>query len=152
MAKFCVNCGKAVEENQAVCLNCGVAINQNINNIPNNNAPVIQKRDIVVAILLSIITCGIYGLYWMVVMTDDANKVSGDNKTSGGMALLFSIITCGIYGLYWNYKMGEKMYQAGNKYGMDIANNSVLYLILSVFSLTIVNYCLIQSDLNKFAK
>ncbi len=152
MAKFCVNCGKAVEENQAVCLNCGVAINQNINNIPNNNAPVIQKRDIVVAILLSIITCGIYGLYWMVVMTDDANKVSGDNKTSGGMALLFSIITCGIYGLYWNYKMGEKMYQAGNKYGMDIANNSVLYLILSVFGLTIVNYCLIQSDLNKFAK
>lgn len=152
MAKFCVHCGKAVEENQAVCLNCGVAINQNINNIPNNNAPVIQKRDIVVAILLSIITCGIYGLYWMVVMTDDANKVSGDNKTSGGMALLFSIITCGIYGLYWNYKMGEKMYQAGNKYGMDIANNSVLYLILSVFGLTIVNYCLIQSDLNKFAK
>ncbi len=26
MTKFCPNCGKEVEENQAVCLNCGIAL------------------------------------------------------------------------------------------------------------------------------
>lgn len=46
---------------------------------------------------------------------------------------------------------GKRMYEAGKKHGIAIADNSVLYLILSIFGLGIVNYCLIQNDLNKFA-
>ncbi len=41
MAKFCQNCGKKVEENQAVCLKCGVALadnKMNTNNLANPNA------------------------------------------------------------------------------------------------------------------
>lgn len=34
---------------------------------------------------------------------------------------------------------------------MNASDNSVLYLILAVLGLGIVNYCLIQSDLNDFA-
>lgn len=66
----------------------------------------IQKRSIGMCIVLSIITCGIYALYWFVVLTDDTNRMLDDaqNETSGGMALLFTIITCNIYGLYWMYK------------------------------------------------
>ena len=49
----------------------------------------ITKRSIGVAILLSIVTCGIYGIYWMVVVTDDTNKAINDpNGTSGGIAVL----------------------------------------------------------------
>ena len=47
--------------------------------------------------------------------------------------------------------MGKKVYEAGRKYGKDIADNSILYLALSLVGLSIVNYCLIQTDLNKFA-
>ncbi len=43
------------------------------------------------------------------------------------------------------------MQTAGEKRGVAIADNSVLYLVLSIVGLGIVNYCLIQSDLNKFA-
>ena len=112
----------------------------------------ITKRSIGVAILLSIVTCGIYGIYWMVVVTDDTNKAINDpNGTSGGIAVLLSIVTCGIYGIYWNYKMGKKLYSAGKIYGKDISDNSVLYIVLAIFGLGIVNYCLMQSDLNRFA-
>ena len=48
--------------------------------------------------------------------------------------------------------MGKKMYEAGKIRGKDISDNSVLYLVLSLFGLAIVNYCLIQNDLNKFAE
>lgn len=49
----------------------------------------VQNRSIAVCIILSIVTCGIYGLYWFVCLTDDANTVSGDvNGTSGIMALV----------------------------------------------------------------
>ena len=86
-------------------------------------------------------------------MTDDTNTLSDDNNpTSGGMALLYTILTCGIYSLYWNYKMGQRLYQIGKKYNKEINDNSVLYLLLSIFGLSIVSECLIQSDLNRFAE
>lgn len=49
-------------------------------------------------ILLTIVTCGIYGLYWFVCITDDTNEMSGENELAGGgMALLLTLVTCGIY-------------------------------------------------------
>ena len=73
------------------------------------------------------------------------------SRRSIPMCIILSIVTFGIYGLYWNYKMGKELYEAKCKKGMNASDNSVLYLILAVLGLGIVNYCLIQSDLNDFA-
>ena len=153
MGKFCSNCGKELQEDFNACPSCGAKVSGSKENIKKEytGAPVITKREIVVAIILTIITCGIYGIYWFIVMTDDANKVSGNTAPSGGTAFLFTLLTCGIYSIYWNYKMGQKMSQAGKMHGKDISDNAVLYLILSIFGFSIISYCLIQSDLNKFA-
>ena len=32
----------------------------------------IQQRNIAVCIILSIVTCGIYGIYWLICLNDDA--------------------------------------------------------------------------------
>ena len=70
----------------------------------------IQERNIVTCIILSIITCGIYGIYWEICLVNDLNVAADTpNDTSGGMVFLLSIITCGIYMLYWMYKAGEKV-------------------------------------------
>ena len=159
MNKFCPSCGKENPANAVFCAGCGASFNAQTAPNPGvgatpyaGAAPMLAERNIVVAILLSLVTCGIYGLYWFVVMTDDANKVSGDAGTSGVMAVVFTLITCGIYGFFWYYKMGQKLHIAGQRHGKDIADNGILYLILGLFGLGIVNYALIQSDLNKFAK
>ena len=111
-----------------------------------------MKRDIVKSIIFTIITCGIYGIYWFIVLTDDVNRISDDNSTSGGMAFLLTLITCGIYGYYWAYQMGKKIYKYSNSHDMQLSDNSVLYIILQLFGLGIVNYCLIQNDLNTIAE
>lgn len=109
-----------------------------------------QQRNIGVCILLSIVTCGIYGLYWFVVLTDDANILDGEvHHTSGGTALLLSIVTCNIYGLYWMYKQGEKLDNAKTKRGIPASNSGIVYLLLGVFGLGIVSYALMQSEINK---
>ncbi len=151
MSKFCGNCGKELEESFNACPDCGTKIN-GANNNQNQGSPVVTKRDIAVSVILSIVTCGIYGLYWFVCLNNEANKVSGENNPSGGVALLLTIVTCGIYSFFWNYKMGQKLYNAGKMHNKEISDNSVLYLILSIFGLSIVNYCLIQNDLNRFAE
>ena len=111
----------------------------------------IKERNIVVAILLSIVTCGIYGIYWFIVMTDDVSKANEDPDFSGVKAFVFTLITCGIYGIYWNYKVGKEMYEANQKHGINASDNSMLYLILSIFGLSIVTYCIVQNELNNIA-
>lgn len=159
MARFCPNCGNELSENSNFCAKCGSSVNGNENNGStvvinnyNNNEVKLPERNIVVCILLSLITCGIYGIYWFIVMTDESNMVSDEQTASGGTAFLFTIITCGIYFYYWNYKMGQKLHQAGQKYNKPIGDNSIVYLLLSIFGLGIINYCIIQSDLNRFSK
>ena len=112
----------------------------------------IKERNIVVCILLSLLTCGIYGIYWFITLTDDASRANSDPNFTGVKALLFTIITCGIYGIYWNYKIGKEMYEANQKHGITSSDNSVLYLLLSIIGLAIINYCLVQNELNTLAR
>lgn len=112
----------------------------------------VQNRSIAVCIILSVVTCGIYGIYWMICLANDVNTVSDKpNDTSGGVVFLLSIITCSIYLWYWMYKTGEKLEYAQQKRGLPATNNGVLYLVLSILGLGIVSYCLIQSELNKMS-
>lgn len=106
-----------------------------------------KNRNIALCVLFSIISCGIYGIYWMYTINEAACIANpGEWQTDGVMVILFTIITCGIYGIYWNYKMG-KAFQI-LPYASD---NSVLYLILSIVELEIVNLCLMQNDINRVA-
>ena len=109
-----------------------------------------RQRNVAVSIILTLVTCGIYGLYWMVCLTDDSTEVTGMGRTSGGMALVFSLITCGIYSIYWAYKMGEKLDMARAQRGVPTGSLSIVYLVLSLFGLSIITFALIQSELNKY--
>lgn len=109
-----------------------------------------KQRDIVVSVILTIVTCGIYGLYWMACLNDDANSLSENyNGYSGGVVVLLTIITCGIYGYYWNYQMGKRCYEIQLKHNKPATDNSILFLILTFLGVSIINYCLIQDELNK---
>ena len=112
----------------------------------------IKKRDLVTSIILSIVTCGIYAIIWFIGLTDDAKAASNDESMqSGGVAFLLSFITCGIYSIFWAYKMGKAINQARVNRGMPEDDKSTLYLILQIFGLGIVNYALLQNDLNEMA-
>ena len=56
----------------------------------------IQKRNIAMYIILSIVTCGIFGIYWFICLTDDSKLAANDNESaSGPVAFLLTIVTCG---------------------------------------------------------
>lgn len=112
----------------------------------------IKERNIVTCILLSIVTCGIYGIYWFITLTDDAGRANDDPNFTGVKAFLLTLVTCGIYSIYWNYKIGKEMYEANQKKGIQTSDNSILYLVLGLFGLGIVTYCLVQNELNTVAK
>lgn len=144
MNKFCPNCGSELQDGSKFCPNCGANLNTN-NNKTNYKFP---ERNIAISVILSIVTCGIYGIYWFICLTDEVNAASNENDTTGGMAFLLTIITCGIYGIYWAYRIGQKLVVAANNNNRVISDNSIIYLLLQLFGLGIINYCLIQNELN----
>ena len=111
----------------------------------------IEKRSLPMCIILTLITCGIYGIYWYYCLIRDMTVVSGKkDELSPGMTVLVTIITCGIYGCVWFYRAGEKMDKIKKNNGTPL---SIIYLIVSVIPLfDIVDYCLIQDDLNKLSE
>ena len=108
----------------------------------------IKQRNIALCIVFSIITFGIYALYWFVCLTNDANQESGQtDATSGGVALLLTIVTCNIYGWFWAYKMGEKIDAIKTKNGQSAGNSSILFLLLQLCGLGIVSYAIMQDTI-----
>lgn len=109
-----------------------------------------EKRNIGLAIVFTMITCGIYGFYWLYKMTEEVHCLVGRRTTaSGGMVILYTLLSCGIYSFYWMYKMGETMTEAKMMRGMHADQNSaLLYIVLAIFALGIVSEALIQSSIN----
>ena len=111
-----------------------------------------KQRSVGIAILLSIITCGIYGIYWLIMLNDETNYVSGHQQdgTSGGVVFLLTLVTCGIYGYYWCYKQGEKLNEAKMQRGIMVDSSaSVLYLILSILVLALFLMLLCRVSLTR---
>lgn len=111
----------------------------------------IQQKNIALCVILSMCTCGIYGIIWFISLTDDTNQLSGDFRTSGGMAFLLTLVTCGLYSLYWMYRQGEKIDYVKQSRGLPYGNSALLYLILSILGLGIVSYCLMQNEINQLS-
>ncbi len=166
--KYCSQCGAPNPDESKFCSKCGAPFKMNAGQssptassyntqagqtqAPYGNQPTnpsawgITERSIPICVILSIVTCGIYSLYWFVKINNEINQLAGEPEaTSGGMALLFTIITCDIYGIYWAYRMGQRSDRIHKTDGYA----PILYLILQLFGLGIINYCLLQDTINK---
>ncbi len=111
----------------------------------------IKQRNIVVAIILSVVTLGIYGIYWMVSLSNDIVKASkGKHFTTNGIvAFLLGMVTFGIYTFYWMFKLGQSVSTIkGDENGSD----SVIYLILTFLGFSPVALILAQVEVNKVAE
>ena len=113
----------------------------------------IKEKNIILCVILSLITCGIYGIIWFVSMTDDMKKASGDESLSGGMALVLTLVTCGIYGFFWAWNMGKANKLAKARHNMpNTGSDEVVYLLLYIFGFSWIVYILVQLDLNKYSQ
>lgn len=112
-----------------------------------------ENKNIAVCVLLSIVTCGIYSLYWYytIAKTFYSYRTQASVSTSPGVTTLLYVLTCGIYGIYAAYQWGKATPEIFAQFGQNVEDKSVMYLLLSIFGLDIVNMCLIQNDFNQLS-
>ena len=109
------------------------------------------KKNVAICVILTIITCGLYSLYWVATLQDIITIITEDNDSpKGSTVVLLSIITCGIYGLYWSYMSGKRIDNKRIEEGYSSSELGILYLLLSLFGLSIVTLALMQNEINKF--
>ena len=115
--------------------------------------PTIQKRNPLIYFILAIVTCGIFGFYWMYTLNEDTNKISGHPEALNGIiVILLSLVTCGLFLLFWMYNMGTRIDEAKTKRGLPGGNSGTLYLILTLVGCGLVAQIILQSELNKLAE
>ena len=106
----------------------------------------IKERNIITCILLSLITCGIYGIYWMIMLAKES--VSVKDPADSGILEIVLMLFVPFLGIF----LCEKKFAEGcDARGIAHTDNSILYLILGLVGLGIVGVCMLQNDLNKVA-
>lgn len=113
----------------------------------------IQNRNVALCIILTFLTCGFYFYYWYytVALAIDSEPTVNRAPTTAGVSLLLFIVTGGIYGVYLAYVWGKALPEMYAFRGRFEEDKSILFLILSLFALSIINLAVIQSSLNELS-
>ena len=105
---------------------------------------------VVTSVILTIITCGIYGLVWQYKQMKVLNSWLNRKEYSFGKWLLLSIITCGIYGVYNEYKMARGIIEVQQQNKLLVNDVATICLIMTLIGLSIVSMAIQQTEINKF--
>lgn len=139
---FCPTCGKQLADGYAVCPFCGKNLNEDAQPVQNSapqqqysapqqqySAPQQQyaapqagipraqlecNRSWIKVLLLTIVTCGIYGIITYYKLTEDVNTICTphDNKKTMNYLvamLLLTPVTCGIYSIVWMHQLCNRV-------------------------------------------
>ena len=106
-----------------------------------------KKKKVGISLLLTIVTAGIYGIYWMYVLVSNTRAI---NKKSGAIGELLCILLIPFYALYWWYSRGNDVgwyFTENRRYS---SSNGPMFFVLSLVGLSIIPMCLMQKDFNSF--
>jgi len=100
-------------------------------------APIIQRREPGLVLVLSIITLGIYLPFWYHGIYEDLKTLDGRTPTGHGFWLdfLFVILTFAIYGIWVDYQISQQIAEFEERNGLGpVQDTSIIAVILDVAS------------------
>lgn len=114
----------------------------------------VKEKSLLLYVILSIVTCGIWQWYWIYAMAKDVNELAAaQNKPQGCdplVALLLSIVSCNLYTIYFFWKEGKVIASLDYpKY--RTSDDSTVMAIVSIFA-PVVSSVILQNDLNDIVK
>lgn len=106
----------------------------------------VNKRKIGICVLLSIVTFGIYQIYWEYLLVKNTRAIQKDDSSCTGEMLCLVFVP--FYSLFWWFTRGKIVKDKFAEHGYSAIGNEIAYLILSIFGLAIVSMAIMQNDFN----
>ena len=104
-------------------------------------------------LIVTLLTCGIFNLYWNYRQMQACNDMVGRNEFSWPVWFFLSLLTCGIYHIYYQYKMGSVILEVQRQRGTYIFDSLPLVsLLVTVFGASIVADIIHQHEINKLCE
>ena len=107
----------------------------------------LTKRSIASVILFSILTCGIYMLWWTYVTCTALQEQGGKKQIPPVLTTVLMILFYKVGGVLLALDADDNVNAIKEKHGMTKTDNKVLWLILGIF-VPIATVALIQYEIN----
>ncbi|WP_297299137.1 DUF4234 domain-containing protein [uncultured Brachyspira sp.] len=92
-----------------------------------------QNKSLLNVGILSVVTCGIYLIYWIYVTTNDVNSYMEEKYFNPTLAVVLSIVTCGLFTIYWFYKYANVIFNdMSKKANLDSYGESAIVVALLI--------------------
>lgn len=107
-----------------------------------------EKRDPVMMLVFTLLTCGVYSWYWWYVTAMEVKSALRREDINPGMELLLGFVTCGIYLIFLYYKYPQMMVEMQDRVRLPRNDISTVSLLLGIF-FPLAAMFIIQTELNK---
>lgn len=111
-----------------------------------------RPRSVVLVVLLSIVTCGFYLVYWYFTVLGELEQAAGYQPTGHAAIIdfLLTLVTCGIWGLYVDYRISSTLFALAMARNVPNPSNTVVpVLVLDVVGLGFIGSAIHQSEMNR---
>ena len=111
-----------------------------------------HTASIALYLVLTILTLGIFNLYWNYRQMRSCNELLGRHEFSFLLWLLLVILTCGLYHFYYQYKMGSAIVEIQARREEIITEwLPVASLVAAIIGVGVAADCIHQHEINKLA-
>jgi len=101
-------------------------------------------------LILTILTCGIFNLYWNYRQMEICNELLNRTEFRFWIWLLLTILTCGIYHIFYQYKMGAAIIEIQESLNMVLFDKlPIISVLVTITGFSIVVDCIHQHEINK---
>lgn len=118
---------------------------------------IVQERAPLTTVLLTIVTCGIYGLYWQFKTSDELRVATGDDSINPMLELILTLVTGGIWGVYVQYRNAQKVHRAlaSRDPARKDQSQTVLILAIAMYFVGVTGFIatwILQEEFNAIAR
>jgi hypothetical protein len=124
-------------------------------------APILQRREPGLVLVLSIVTLGFYLPFWYHGVYEDLQRLTGRTPTGHGFWLdfFFVFLTFAIYGIWVDYQISQQIAEFEEQNGLGpVQDTSIIAVILdaasyfTAFFTNFVTSAIQQDQLNRLAE
>ena len=106
----------------------------------------INKRNITYSIIFTILTFGIYGIFWNWLLLKNIRTITNDKRKCTGEMLLLTFIP--FYSVYWWYKNGKTVKTEFQNADVAVFEKTWVYIILAFVMSGVFCAAIMQKDFN----
>jgi hypothetical protein len=152
LSRKCPFCAEEIGATERACPICKSDLASPVRGAsaaPRAHGPLGEERGIALMVILTILTCGIWGIYVQYKIGDELDRHQGKGRINAGLDLLLTFVTCGLWFIYVMYKYPRALQEITVDEGAPPVDLTVPCLLLTIFGFGFVALAILQNEMNK---